>query len=106
MAHNRTGPFEGRDQVLSSVAEPRIDERREPREGVNNRQNPELLPGRQLVMHKVHALRRLSTCCARGTLSGSAHVALGWVAGCRSLRSFALTRRFGVLLRSCKPDSL
>jgi hypothetical protein len=64
IADGGTGLLKGRNDVLGAVAEPRIDDRRKPRECVDDRQNTDLLPGRQLVVHEVHGpgfvrLRRL-----------------------------------------------
>jgi hypothetical protein len=47
-------PFKGLYYVLSPIAEARIDDGREAREDVDDGQNPDLSPGRQLVVHKIH----------------------------------------------------
>lgn len=54
-----------------------------PGERIDDRQNPQLRSGRELIMHKVQA-----------------QVLLDRVAGRRSSRSLALTRRLGVLRRN------
>ncbi len=47
-------PLQRQDHVFAAIAETRIDPRREPREGVDNRQNPDLASRGQLVVNKVH----------------------------------------------------
>jgi len=47
-------PLEGLDDVLTPIAEPGIERWREPREGIDERQDPDLPHGRQLVVDKVH----------------------------------------------------
>lgn len=46
--------FHGLDNVFPLVAEPCIDNRREAGEGIDDRQDPDLAAGGQLVMHKIH----------------------------------------------------
>ena len=49
--------FQGANHVLRSIAEARIDHRREARECVDHREHTNLLAGRQLVVDKVHRPR-------------------------------------------------
>lgn len=50
----RADPFQPGGDVLGSIAEARIDSRREAREGVDHRQHPDLASRSELVMDEVH----------------------------------------------------
>ena len=54
LADRLTDPFEGTHDILTAVAEPRIDRRRVARIGVDNGQHPELPACSQLIVHEVH----------------------------------------------------
>ena len=54
IANSPTDAVEGRDDILTAVAEPRIEDRHVACEGVDNGQNPDLPPRCQLVVHEVH----------------------------------------------------
>lgn len=54
IAHCPTGLVERADNILRAIAEPWIDDRREPAKGVDDREHPDLPPCRELVMDKIH----------------------------------------------------
>src|SRR5580700_6841125 len=54
MAGRDTNPFQRRDDVFGPIAEPWIDDGREPAERVHDREHADLLTGGQLVMDEVH----------------------------------------------------
>ena len=54
VTHCPTGLVEGADNVLGAIAEPWIDNRREPAERVDDREHPDLFSRRELVMDKIH----------------------------------------------------
>ena len=54
IADGSAEPFKGQHHVLTPVAEPRIDRRREPGVGIDDRKHADLSPGRQLVVNEVH----------------------------------------------------
>jgi hypothetical protein len=89
IANLAAGLLQRLNDVLGSVAEPGINDRRK---GEN-------------VSTTVNTLIFLPVANWSCTKS-IAQISLGCVAAFRSSRSFALTRRFGVLLRSCSPISL
>ena len=49
------GALQNLDNVLASIREPWIDHRREPGERIYHRQNAQLAPHRQLIVHEVHS---------------------------------------------------
>ena len=49
--------FQRHHNIVSAVAEAGINDGRELREDIDNRQNPDLVPQCQLVMHKIHGPR-------------------------------------------------
>ena len=71
-------PFERGDHVLTLVAEPRIHRRREPREGVDDGQHPDLAAGGELVVDEVH---RPGLIAARGRHTVLAQLRLHPAAG-------------------------
>jgi hypothetical protein len=73
--------------IACTYRRPRFDRRREARERVNDGEHSQFPSGRKLVMDEVH-------CPGLVRLRGD----------CRSSRSFALTRRFDVLIGNCKPN--
>jgi len=54
IAHRVADPFEGRDNVFGPMAEPRIDDGREPAECVHDGEDADLLTTGQLVRDEVH----------------------------------------------------
>src|SRR5580692_406977 len=54
MARGCAGAFKGRHHVFGPIAEPWIDDGREPAERVHDREHADLLTGGQLVMDEVH----------------------------------------------------
>ena len=50
------------DDVRPSEAEARLDRRREPAEGIDDRQHADLLPASQLVMDEVHGPNLIRGC--------------------------------------------
>jgi len=89
VAHAAADPLKRHNDVLAAITEARIDGRREPGEEVDHGQEFDLAARRELVVDK--AIAQVSFVC---------------VAGRRSSRSFALTRRLGTLLRNCRPNCL
>jgi hypothetical protein len=90
IADRGTDLFEGSNHVLAAIRDAGIERRREPRERVDHRQHPDLPAGRQLVVDEPKA----------GEANSMAQTSFGLAADERSSRSFAFTRRFGVLFRS------
>ena len=81
--------FQSHDHILAAIAEAGIDRRREARPCVDDGKNAQLPAGGELIVDEVHRPD-----VVRPTAF--------W----RSSRSFAFTRRFGVLFLSCRPKSL
>jgi len=81
-------PFQYLHDIGAAEGEPRFQRRRETGEDVDDREHPKLAARRQLLMDEVH---RPGLVRSRRRLSIT--------------RSLALTRRFGVLLRNCRPNS-
>ena len=54
IAHHGADLLEPVNDVLGPIAEARINDRGEPGERVDDRQHPDLLPRRQLVVNKIH----------------------------------------------------
>ena len=54
IANSLPGPLERLDGIAGLVGEPRIQRRREPAEGVDDRQDADLAPVEQLVMQEIH----------------------------------------------------
>ncbi len=59
IADDGADPLERLDDVFAPIAQTRIDHRREPGEEIHHRQDPQLRPGRELVMDEVHGPRLL-----------------------------------------------
>src|SRR6056297_3588582 len=88
-SHLPADPVECRYHILAAVAVAHVQHGHVARVGVHDGQHAELLARHQLAMHEVHCLTSLSP-----------------TASTRSSRSFAFTRRFGVLFLRCMPNSL
>lgn len=80
--------FQHLNDVGAAEREARLQRRREPGEGIDDRQHPKLPTGGELVVDE-----------------SIAQVSFDRVAGRRSSRSLAFTRRLGALLHNCRPNS-
>lgn len=90
IARLRAGPFEHGNDVLRPVAEAWVDDGGEKR----------------LYVSTTVSTRIFLPVASWSWTKSIAQTSFGLVAGVRSSRSLALTRRFGVLLRNCSPNSL
>lgn len=95
-AVGRTDLLQHLDDVGAAEVEANVQPRREPAEGVDDGQNPQLAAGGELVVDDPTG----------GEANSIAQISFVRVAGRRSSRSFALTLRLGVLFRSWRPNSL
>lgn len=80
--------LERRNNIFTAIAEPRIDDRREPREQIDDGENAQLRSRRQLIVHEVH---RPGLVRARRLLA--------------VIPQFGLHAPLGVLDRNCRRNS-
>lgn len=69
IANAPADPLQRLNDVFSSIAEAGIDHWREACEGIDDRQDTDLAPRRQLVMDKIHRPSLVAVCCRTAVLS-------------------------------------